>query len=129
MLAGAVRPEVLKVFLNLCRVKLSFTRGKSKHLVARSLDRARLVNVDVSRGSGNNALVLREQRVNNYLVGLCAADEKTNVDLVVLASGAYLFLCRGGVGIVAVARHRLHIGRNKIFKNFRVRTLYVIAFK
>ena len=94
--------ETTEIVLKLRRRHLAIVRGQGEHLVAVSLDGARLVYVDMARFHGHHALVGAQHRVDDGGVGLGAADEEENLGFGTLAGPTNFLTCRLAPFVVAI---------------------------
>ena len=108
---------------------LPFLFGKREDLVARSLDRARLVPGDVARVGREDAFVVAKDRADHGRVRLRSAHEKPHLR-VGRAAGLADELGRPFAVLVRpVARRLIKIRGGEFLQNARMRAFQIVAFE
>ena len=100
-----------------------------EYLVPAALDRASLVQRDVSRLRRNDALIGAQHRRNHRHVRLRPACEEVDFRIGRAARCADFFTRRLGKFIAAVARRLHHIRLDETLQNRRVRPLHIVRRK
>lgn len=129
MLAVAVVPVRAEGIQYLGGGDFSIRGREREHLVACGFDGARLVDVNMSRGGAQHALMRAEQGGNDGGVGLRAAHEEVDGGVRCLTELPYGRGSGLAVGVVPVAGRLLQIRLAELFKNQGVASLRIIAFK
>ena len=107
---GAAVVEVVRErLLDLLGSNQSIVRGEGQHFVTSMFDGTRLVDVDVTRGSTQYALIGSQCRSNDRGVGLGAAHQELYQRVWSLASLTNQVACIFAVGVNAVARGLLEV--------------------
>ena len=126
---GGVGVEGLEIRFQFARVDLAVMGRQGQHLVAGVFDGSGFVHVDVARRSGNHALRAVEQPVDHHLVALCAANQKENIRLRVVDSGADFVLCPQGIFVLTVAHLLDKIRFDQGLQQLRMRAFGIVVFK
>ncbi len=100
--------------------------GYRQHLVAGVLDGPRLVAAYMAGVGGDDGLAAPEQAGYDYLVGLSAAGEEPDLQIVPPAGGAYPLLRQVRVRVEAVARQMYKVPLPKVLEHSGVGPLCVV---
>ena len=108
---------------------LAVSRGNGKHLVPGGFHSAGFMDVDVAADRAQRPLVGPQGGVNDRQVGLGAAHQEVNRQVLPAAEGADLISGAGAVGILTIARGLLQIGTDQGFQHLRVAAFGIVIVK
>ena len=103
--------------------------GDGQHPVAGILNGPGLMDVDVAGIGGDDPLIAAQHTVDGDLVGLGAAGEEPDLQVVPAAGGAELGLGGFGVGIVPIAGQGDHVHFQQMLKHLGMGPLGIVREK
>lgn len=109
MLMGIVIPMGVPSLLNLPCRQLSVRGGDGENLMAASLHRARLMDVDMARIRAQHALMGTQSRCNHREIGLGFSNEEMNIQVRSAAQGSNQFPGPLAIGVLPVTGRLFHI--------------------
>ena len=129
MLMVVISVEGFAILAQLAGVDHPVVLRDGKDLMPGRLDRARLMHVHMAGRRGDHALIRLQHRVDDQLIGLCAAGDEANLCLWACARLADLLLRRLAIVVGAVARQLLHIRLGETFQDRGVSAFTVIVLE
>ena len=119
----------LASFLNLLRSDFAVGRRHGNNLVSRQFNSSCFMSINMRRNRSNDTLIIFQGRPDNGEIGLRAADNETDGNILCFASLPDQFTCPLGMRITAVTGILLIICLRDGLQDLRRRAFQVITFK